>query len=185
MAKTIIALHDDPIAAQQSMQELIDNEFQVGNISFVTPHSEVVSLPVQPEWAENNIFLQSLPVAAPLFGSTDFEVMNVAGIGLVQVGGPLAAELNIQASRKFSGVGRSLSGGLLGALISMGVPEERAHYYAEGVRQGSTLILVKAPDYRAAEAVAIINHNQPVDLKRRVNEWRKSGWNGFAAPSAA
>jgi hypothetical protein len=69
----------------------------------------------------------------------------------------------------------------MGALMSLGVPEQRAHYYAEGVRQGGTLLMVKIPDYRATEAIAIINRYKPVDLNKRAREWRQAGWTGFNA----
>jgi hypothetical protein len=179
MAKTVIALHDDTQAARRSMRELIENGFIADDISFVIPASEESS-----DSLSGNIFLQNLPASVAALPGLTAQLIKVPGIGRVETGGPLGVELNIQSSQTFSGVGRGLLGGLMGALMSMGVPEERAHYYAEGVRQGSTLVMVKTPDYRALEAVAIINHNQPVDLNKRAGEWRQAGWTGFKASSA-
>ena len=43
-----------------------------------------------------------------------------------------------------AGIGAA-AGGLLGALTGMGIPEEEAHVYAEGVRRGGTLVTVTRP----------------------------------------
>jgi uncharacterized protein (TIGR02271 family) len=59
------------------------------------------------------------------------------------------------------------------------VPEEEAHYYAEGVRRGGILVTVAADDDREAEqAVTILKRHGAVDIDERASEWRKQGWQG-------
>ena len=60
-----------------------------------------------------------------------------------------------------------------------GVPEEHAHYYAEGVRRGGTLVTVNADDARADMAYSIMQRHGAVDVNERGAEWRSSGWSRF------
>ena len=56
-------------------------------------------------------------------------LIPVPGVGPIVAAGPLASALT------GAGVG-AIVGGLIGALTGVGVPEEHAGYYAEGVRRG-------------------------------------------------
>ena len=67
------------------------------------------------------------------------------------------------------------------------MPEEEAHYYAEGVRRGGVLLTVHAADDMAERAASVLATHHPIDLTQRVEEWRQSGWSRFdadAEPSA-
>jgi stress response protein YsnF len=68
---------------------------------------------------------------------------------------------------------------LIGALTDMGIPEEHANYYGEGMRRGGVLVTVATTDAMADRAVSILSHHHPVDLTRRAEEWRQSGWSRF------
>jgi hypothetical protein len=69
--------------------------------------------------------------------------------------------------------------GLLGALASRGVPEDEAHFYAEGVRRGGTLITVNAGgDELAKRAEEILQRQGAIDIKARAGEWKEQGWSG-------
>src|SRR5690606_26843391 len=58
--------------------------------------------------------------------------LSIPGFGPFIAAGPIASALG------GAGIG-AVAGGVIGALTNMGVPEEEAHYYAEGVRRGGTL----------------------------------------------
>jgi uncharacterized protein (TIGR02271 family) len=73
------------------------------------------------------------------------------------------------------------AGGILGALVDMGLPEEEAGWYAEGVRRGGALLVVRAEDNRIDHVRSLLNQFGPVDVKQRAAEWRQSGWTGFDA----
>jgi uncharacterized protein (TIGR02271 family) len=94
--------------------------------------------------------------------------LAIPGIGPVLALGPLVAALT------GAGVG-AVAGGLIGALTSAGVPEEHAHYYAEGVRRGGTLVTVSADDEDAEEVMRILNRHNPVDIEERAAQWRQTG----------
>jgi hypothetical protein len=98
--------------------------------------------------------------------------LAIPGIGPVLVAGPIAATL-IGA-----GVG-AVTGGLIGALVDLGVPEEEAGYYAEGIRRGGTLVTLIVSDHMADHAIEIMDNHDPVDIEERVTSWQSSGWTGF------
>jgi hypothetical protein len=59
----------------------------------------------------------------------------IPGLGLV-IAGPLAAGL------VGAGAG-SITGGILGALVGAGIPEERARIYENGLKKGGVVLVVK------------------------------------------
>ncbi len=93
----------------------------------------------------------------------------IPGIGPVIAAGPLIATL------AGAGIG-AVTGGLLGALVDSGVPDEHAGFYAEGVRGGGTLLTLTTSEERAADAVEALNAHNPVDIERRSGGWQAEGW---------
>jgi hypothetical protein len=49
----------------------------------------------------------------------------------------------------------------IGTLVDMGVSSEDAHFYAEGVKQGGTLLIVQTDDKRAVEALKVMRPVAP------------------------
>jgi len=78
----------------------------------------------------------------------------------------------------------AVTGGIIGALVDMGIPEESAHEYAESVRRGNVLVTAQVEDNRAQEATRIMQHKGLVDIQREAQNWRSSGWKGFDANAA-
>lgn len=105
----------------------------------------------------------------------------VPGIGPVLAAGPLATAL------AGAGIGAA-AGGAIGALANLGVEDEDAHAYAENVRRGGALVVVKADDAEAERAADIMQRYGAIDIDRRREQWRQAGWQGFdenAAPYQA
>src|SRR5207248_5845370 len=61
------------------------------------------------------------------------------------------------------------AGGLFGALIGLGVPEEEARYYEGEFQSGRTLVTVKA-DGRQQEAYNILHRNGGYDAGTRLEQ---------------
>ena len=98
--------------------------------------------------------------------------LAIPGLGPIIAAGPIAAGLT------GAGIG-AVAGGLIGALANAGVPEEEAHYYAEGVKRGGTLITLHARDDRTAECAARVMHEHgAVDIEQRAEQWKSEGWGG-------
>jgi hypothetical protein len=99
-------------------------------------------------------------------------LLPVPGIGPIVAAGPISSAL-------MGAVAGGVVGGLLGALTSIGVPEEHANYYAEGVRRGGTLVIVKTVASMIDRASTVLNRHSPVDVQQRVSSWRQGGWNSY------
>ncbi len=83
----------------------------------------------------------------------------VPGIGVV-VGGPLAALLGVTG-----GAAGLLAGGVVGALVDLGIPAETAKLYEEGIKKGQVLVGVTAPEERLGEARSIPNKHNVQDIR--------------------
>ena len=75
----------------------------------------------------------------------------IPGVGPIVVGGVLASTL--------TGAGISAAtGGIIGALVALGVPEADARHFDEGLRSGRTLVTVDA-GARTAEALMVLDRH--------------------------
>jgi uncharacterized protein (TIGR02271 family) len=98
--------------------------------------------------------------------------LTIPGLGPLIAAGPIAAALG------GAGIGAA-AGGLIGALSNLGVPEEEAHYYAEGVKRGGTLVTLHARSDDVADCAAeVMRRHGAVDIDQRAAEWKEQGWSG-------
>jgi uncharacterized membrane protein len=93
-------------------------------------------------------------------------VLLIPGFGLATVGGILAASLGGAA------IGAA-AGSLLGALISIGIPEEEARHYQKEIEAGHTVITVKAQS-GYADALHILRRNGAHNVTTRLSEFNAS-----------
>jgi uncharacterized membrane protein len=89
----------------------------------------------------------------------------IPGIGPVVSGGLLATALAGGATGAVVG---GVSGGITGALVGMGIPEDEAKFYGEQVKEGRTLMTVKADD-RFSDASDIIRRRKGYDYETRAD----------------
>lgn len=103
-----------------------------------------------------------------------------AGLGALAIPGlgPIVAAGALVAALTGAGAGAA-AGGAIGALTGAGVSESEAPVYAEGIRRGGSMVTVHAPEEREAEAIAILNRHNPVDIAGREASYRESGWRGY------
>jgi hypothetical protein len=72
-----------------------------------------------------------------------------------------------------------MDAGQLTELTARGIPEEEAHFYAEGARRGGMLVCVRAhDDDEAAEAAELMSAHGAVDIEACSIGWREAGWSG-------
>ena len=103
--------------------------------------------------------------------------LAIPGIGPVLAAGPIVGTL------VGAGAG-AVTGGIIGALVGLGIPEEHAHAYAEGIRRGGTLVVVRAADENADKAIDILRQYNPVDINKQISKWQKNNWKGFNEKAA-
>jgi hypothetical protein len=189
MTKTIIALYDDFSQANDVVKDLSDEGFARENMSLMTgdPTGEYAEYLERTERAEGNVATESAGIGAGIgavMGGLGgmligWGALVIPGLGPVIAAGPLAAALGGLAGAGVGAIAGGVAGGFLGALVDMGVPEQTAHVYAEGIRRGGTLVTIQTTDEIARAALDIMNRHNPVDVKQRATEWRQSGWTAF------
>ena len=70
----------------------------------------------------------------------------------------------------------ALVGGLVGALTHVGVPEEDAAHFNEGVRRGGTLLAVRAEDSMAHRVAGIMSSDGAVNIDERAEQYKQTGF---------
>ena len=76
------------------------------------------------------------------------------------------------------------AGGRVSSLTRLGVPTQDAEVYAEGVRRGGSLLVIRAADAKVDSALGVIERHRPVDLGSRAAAYREAGWTGYDASGA-
>ena len=107
---------------------------------------------------------------------TGLGLLAIPGVGPVVAAGWLVATAAGAATGAVVG---SAAGGLVGSLTGAGVPERDAHFYAEGVRRGGTLVTARVDDARASTAREILQRYKAVDPAVRGTAYRDTGWTSF------
>ena len=104
----------------------------------------------------------------------------LAGLGLLAIPGlgPVVAVGWLLATA-VGAAGGALAGGIIGALVDAGVPEQDAHVYSETVRRGGTLLTVRTTSSNEAAAQAALDGYLPVDITARRREYESEGWKSF------
>src|SRR5215212_9434223 len=188
MAKTVVGLFDTAAEAQSVVQELINIGFQRTDISLVANNAKGEYGNYKEAGAEGSSTAEGAGAGAVgggvLGGVLGLLVgvgaLAIPGIGPVLAAGPLAAALGAAGASTLVGAGiGAAAGGVIGALVGAGIPEEDAGFYAEGIRRGGTLVLVKSSDDMAQRAYDAMRRYGAVDVDERSGSWRQSGWNGF------
>ncbi len=176
MSKTVIALYDEMATARRAVEALVDAGFDRSSVSLVAndvsgEYGQQVNSPDDDVNAGEGAGFGA--VVGTLVG---LGVALIPGIGPVIAAGPLAAAL-------LAGIGAvagAATGGIVAGLVDFGVPEEHAHYYAEGVRRGGTLVTVHVDqDEWADRAQNILNRYNPVNIDNRSARWRETGWESY------
>jgi len=177
MAKTIVGLFDDFIDAQWAVQELANKGFARDNISLAANDATgeyAKSTAASAEWSGTATGATTGAAVGGVGGLLlGLGALAIPGIGPIIAAGPLVAALT------GAGIG-AMAGGMIGALTDVGVPEEEAGYYAEGVRRGGTLVTINAEDTRVDQAIDILENHNAVDVQQRATAWQQSGWKGYS-----
>lgn len=187
--KTVVGLFDSLGEAQSATRDLIAAGYSRDDIG-------VLASDATGEWSRYKTTLEgaapmsTLEGAAPAseeLGSGVGKGTVVGGLGGLLVGltelaipgiGWLAAAGTVATTLLGAGMGAA-AGGLFTEVEKLGVPKDKTGYYAEALRKGGTLVLVRLAEEQVDEAMAIMERHQAVDIEQRAEKWRASGWTGF------
>jgi len=183
MAKTVVGLFDDRGVAHDVVRELIGEGFARDQIGVMQKQPEGTDISegaveyVEEDGQEQiEDMAKGAGTGAAIGGAAalllSLTALAIPGIGPVLAAGPIAALI------AGAGVGAA-AGGLVSGLTRLGVDEDEADTYAEGLRRGGTLVTVHSPDHKADRAVSIMKRNGAVEIDKRAAQWREEGWTGL------
>jgi uncharacterized protein (TIGR02271 family) len=177
--KTIVGLFDDMGEAKQAALELERAGVAHNDISLVANNEGGRYVPT--DSTATTASTESTGHAIGDDAKTGAKIGGVAGllIGLTGLAIPglgwIAGAGWLMGMILGAGTG-AVIGGLVGALTSVGVPEEDATHYHEGVRRGGTLVAVKADDAMAHRVAEILGSNGAVNVDERAAQYRQEGF---------
>ncbi len=173
MAKTIAALYEKMATAQQVVAALINAGFSADDISLLTrenSHSEDSLHDVRaPEGASFGAMIGALVGVCAFL---------LPGVGPLLGAGPLAMAIS-------AGIGAAagaVTGGITAALLDLGIAEEEAHYFAEGVRRGGTLVSLTTRTQWLEWAENIMKRYQPLSLEEHFSSRSAQQTTAFTPP---
>jgi uncharacterized membrane protein len=100
-------------------------------------------------------------------------VIAVPGIGPIIAAGEFLTWVGATVLGAAAG---AIGGGLIGSLTSLGLPEHEAHVFAEGIKRGNILIVVRASDDRAQVATDIMRQFRGLDVDAQRQKLESAGW---------
>jgi hypothetical protein len=107
---------------------------------------------------------------------TGLGIMAIPGVGPVVAAGWIASTLAGVLAGAATG---AAAGGLVGAFTENGIDERDAHVFAEGVRRGGSVVLVKTDETHRIVAEGILDQHMPVGTVARRTLYEAEGWNRF------
>jgi len=173
--RTISALFDSYEHAVNAVRSLQDAGISRDDISLVANNSSGTVKVDDETHSETNA-----SKGAGLGVATGAGVGLLAGLGALAIPGigPVVAGGWLLTTAVGAAIGLA-SGGILGALLKAGVPEEDAHVYAEGIRRGGTLVTARVDDSQADTLSSVLQNAEGVDIKARRDTYAEEGWSRF------
>jgi hypothetical protein len=179
MAQTVTALFDRYEDAALAVRNLETSGVPASDISMVANNAENWHRTDQPSSASGDAGVGAGIGAVAGGGAgllAGLGMMAIPGVGPVVAAGWLVATA---AGAVLGAAAGGAAGGIVGALTNSGVPEQRAHVFAEGVRRGGTLVTARVSDDRVVDANRILDASNRVSIDARGDAYRKAGWSHF------
>ncbi len=201
--KTVIGLFDDFQTAQNAVQSLVNRNLNRTDISIAANNTaagysaDALESNAPQGESRKEAMADSAKTGAGTGAVIGTGVGGVLGL-LASLGtiwipgiGPIVAAGPLVATLTGAGIGAAAGaavGGLVGALTQVGVPEHDAHFYAEAVRRGSALVIVRAQDEQVDDVADVLSEHGAIDVDKRREFFLRGGFtthNPDAAPYTA
>jgi len=184
--KTVVGLFDEMAQAKKAALDLEGAGIQHNDISIVANNEGGRYAPVSTDGTTTDertgsAVGQDAAIGAGIGGVAGL-IMALSGIVIPGLGWVVGAGW-LMALIIGAGAG-AVVGGLIGALTSVGVPEEDAAHYNEGVRRGGTLLAVKAHDEMAQRVAQILGQDGAVDIDERAAQYAQEGFRPTTSANA-
>jgi len=184
MSQTLVAMYDDFADARRAVESLVSAGFSRDKISvaasdvdqqhsrFLTSHDRVGGADGDVEASEGAGFGA---VVGTLVG---LGTALIPGIGPVLAGGGALGWAALSAG--IGAAAGALTGGIVASLVDLGIPQEEAHTYLEGIRRGGTMVVVQVDsETEANRAENVLNQHRPFDIDHRREHYKATGWSGY------
>jgi len=181
MKTTITRLFDRYEDANRALTDLIETGVPREDISIVANTSDEDYL----DAADTSQAAEGAGTGAGIGGVLGGGAGLLAGLGVIAIPGlgPVVAAgwLAAMAAGLVAGAAAgAAAGGIVGALMESGVSEQHATIYAEGIRQGGTLLTVRVDEAYADEVKTTLDAHGPVNADGE--DVRSRDWRPSAAP---
>ena len=173
MDKTVVGLVRTLETAQQVRIELIEAGVDRDRISLLSHNDEGrFDHHLDPENHGDKVANRGLEGAlgGAALGGIGGLILSLTALAVPGIG-PLVAAGPIVSIITGAGLG-TMGGGLIGVLTGLGVEEDEAEYYAEGIRSGGVLVSATVPEDLQIPVRHIMEKNGLVDVQERTDEWK-------------
>lgn len=162
-----VGLFDTRQAAEQAMYRLRDSGFNMDRISVVARSGEGVKditggEGVAPEQSDTSQAKQGAGAGATTGAVAGGAVGLIGSLGILAIPGvgPIAEVGVLLGNALLAGGIGAAGGGLIGALVGWGIPEDRASYYSDRVHHDNNyLVLLEGSGSEVRMAEAILRDN--------------------------
>lgn len=162
-------LFNNRTQAETALMKLRDSGFDMNKVSVVNKGDETGNMQGATVNADKgDQVAESAKESAAVGGVSGGAIGLIGSLGILAIPGVgPAAELGVLlANTVFAGALGAAGGGVLGALVGWGLPEEQARYYSDRVeKSGDYLVLVEGSESDIRSAQTILEQNQ-------VSDWR-------------
>jgi uncharacterized membrane protein len=164
MKTTITRLYDRYDDGNDALHDLIEAGVPREDISIVANTADEESAAAH----ESSHAAEGAGAGAGIGGVLGCGAGLLAGLGVISIPGlgPVVAAgwlISTAAGLVAGAAAGAAAGGIVGALTEAGVSEDHAQVYAEGLRQGGTLLTVRVDDAYADEVKAAMDAHGPID----------------------
>ena len=192
MSTTVIALFKNLDDANRALKALNEQGISNSQMSVMARENTIEALAHEKELQQE----ASEGVMAGAIGGASFGLfagliagvgpLFIPGIGPVIAGSTLATLLG--SSAVGAGIGAVAGGALLGGLVKMGISQEDAQIYAEGIKRGGILVTVDVSPEQTDTITHTLATAGAVSIDSLRDKWQGEGWQQFdstAEPTAA
>ncbi len=177
MAKTIAALYTKMATAQQVVKALIDAGFSPDDVGLLVRNGN--------SHLKDSLYREVRAPEGAGFGAVIGALVGVGAFLLPGVGsligvGPLALAIS-------AGIGAAagaVTGGLTAILLDLGIGETEANIFAEGIRQGGTVVSLTTRVQWLEWAENIMKRYQPLSLEEHFSGWSEQQLAAFTPADA-
>jgi hypothetical protein len=181
---TVVGLFREIKDANMAVEALRQHGLGDSEVSVLARKEILDSLGIDSKEKDNEVAMGTVAGAASgaTFGTFAGLFLGLTAIALPGVGPVLSvgALATILGSTVIgAGVGAAAGGLLLGALVKMGVPEDEAHLYSEGVRRGGILVAVQTDQEHTPQVAQSLRDANAVDIDTLEEALQAEGGNYF------